>query len=102
MGWRGFGFVHHSRTLFCRAVPNPNITIRTLFIAVQEGSGRSPQSIRKPLLLFERTFLFHRCQLLGFDLFFRFGRGGRFPVRAAPRLDPQQPHLVTGSGSKRL
>jgi hypothetical protein len=23
MGWRGFGFVHRSRTLFCRAVPNP-------------------------------------------------------------------------------
>jgi hypothetical protein len=28
MGWRGFGFVHHSRTVFCRAVPNPNLTIR--------------------------------------------------------------------------
>jgi hypothetical protein len=28
MGWRGFGFVHHSRTVFGRAVPNPNITIR--------------------------------------------------------------------------
>ena len=35
MGWRGFGFVHQSRTLFCRAVPNPNITIRNFFIAVQ-------------------------------------------------------------------
>jgi hypothetical protein len=31
MGWRGFGFVHHSRALFCRAVPNPNITIRNFF-----------------------------------------------------------------------
>jgi hypothetical protein len=30
MDWRGFGFVHHSRTLFCRAVPNPNLTIRKL------------------------------------------------------------------------
>ena len=38
MDWRGFGFVHHSRTLFCRAVPNPNITIRNFFIAV--GGGR--------------------------------------------------------------
>jgi hypothetical protein len=35
MGWRGFGFVHHSRTLFCRAVPNPNLTIRNFFIAVR-------------------------------------------------------------------
>ena len=29
MGWRGFGFVHHSRTIFCRAAPNPNITFAT-------------------------------------------------------------------------
>jgi hypothetical protein len=36
MGWRGFGFVHHSRTLFCHAVPNPNITIRNFSIAVRE------------------------------------------------------------------
>ena len=34
MGWRGFGFVHHSRTVFCRAVPNLRITIRNFFIAV--------------------------------------------------------------------
>jgi hypothetical protein len=34
MGWRGFGFVHHSRTIFCRAVPNLSITIRNFFIAV--------------------------------------------------------------------
>ena len=31
---RGFGFVHHSRTVFCRAVPNPNTTIRNFFVAV--------------------------------------------------------------------
>jgi hypothetical protein len=31
MGWRGFGFVHRSRTIFCRAVPNPNLTIRNFF-----------------------------------------------------------------------
>jgi hypothetical protein len=24
MGWRGFGFVHHSIAIFCRAVPNPS------------------------------------------------------------------------------
>jgi hypothetical protein len=35
MGWRGFGFVHRSRTLFCRAVPNLSITIRNFFIAVR-------------------------------------------------------------------
>jgi hypothetical protein len=35
MCWRGFGFVHRSRTVFCRAVPNPNLTIRNCFIAVQ-------------------------------------------------------------------
>jgi hypothetical protein len=34
MDWRGFGFVHHSRTIFCRAVPNLSITIRHFFIAV--------------------------------------------------------------------
>jgi hypothetical protein len=31
---RGLGFVHHSRTIFCRAVPNPNITIRNFCNAV--------------------------------------------------------------------
>jgi hypothetical protein len=35
MRWRGFGFVHHSRTIFCRAVPNLSITIRNFFIAVR-------------------------------------------------------------------
>jgi hypothetical protein len=30
---KGFGFVHHSRTIFIfsRAVPNPNLTIRHFF-----------------------------------------------------------------------
>jgi hypothetical protein len=37
MGWRGFGFVHHSRAIFCRAVPNPNLTIRNFCIAVPGG-----------------------------------------------------------------
>jgi hypothetical protein len=39
MGWRGFGFVHRSRTIFCRAVPNLSITIRNFFIAVCHGLG---------------------------------------------------------------
>jgi hypothetical protein len=51
LGWRGFGFVHHSRTLFCRAVPNPNITIRNFFIAVRcwawSCPPRSPSTIQR-------------------------------------------------------
>jgi hypothetical protein len=39
MGWWGFGFVHHSRTVFCRAVPNPNLTIRHFFIAVRRAAN---------------------------------------------------------------
>jgi hypothetical protein len=35
MDWRGFGSVHHSRTTFCRAVPNPNLTIRNFFFSVR-------------------------------------------------------------------
>ena len=36
----GLGFVHHSRAIFCRAVPNLNVTIRNLFIAVRRtGHG---------------------------------------------------------------
>ena len=31
MGWRGFGVVYRSRTLFCRAVPTLSITIRNFF-----------------------------------------------------------------------
>jgi hypothetical protein len=41
---RGLGFVHHSRAIFCRAVPNPNITIRNFFIAVWGGVGRTAES----------------------------------------------------------
>jgi hypothetical protein len=41
MGWRGFGFVHRSRTLFCRAAPNPNIAIRHFFIAVCDQARRA-------------------------------------------------------------
>jgi hypothetical protein len=36
----GFGFVRHSRAIFCRAVPNPNITIRHFFIAVPHQPRR--------------------------------------------------------------
>jgi hypothetical protein len=54
----GLGFVHRSTAIFCRAVPNPSVTIRSFFIAerarcvltgslpvadTREGaSGRSP------------------------------------------------------------
>jgi hypothetical protein len=44
MGWRGFGFVHHSRTIFCRAVPNPNLTIRNFFIAVHLRERREGEA----------------------------------------------------------
>jgi hypothetical protein len=44
MCWRGVGFVHHSRTIFYRAVPNPDITIRNFFIAVREQESRVPTS----------------------------------------------------------
>jgi hypothetical protein len=36
---RGFGFAHHSRTIFCRAVPNPSDTIRHFCIGVGRGGG---------------------------------------------------------------
>jgi hypothetical protein len=45
MGWRGYGFVHHSRTSFCRAVPNLSITIRNFFIAVPRVSCRKKDGI---------------------------------------------------------
>ena len=32
-----FGFVHHSIAIFYHEVPNPNITIRNIFIAVRYG-----------------------------------------------------------------
>jgi hypothetical protein len=40
MGWRGFGFVHHSRTRFYHEVPNLSITIRNFFIAVPPRVAR--------------------------------------------------------------
>jgi hypothetical protein len=36
---RGFGFVHHSIAILYHSVPNPNLTIRNLCIAVGGGSG---------------------------------------------------------------
>ena len=48
MGWRGFGFVHHSRTVFCRAVPNPNLTIRNFCIAVPQRRHRRVQPPAQP------------------------------------------------------
>ena len=40
---RGFGFVHRSKTRFCRAVPNPNITIRNFCIA-RTAAAPAPRS----------------------------------------------------------
>jgi hypothetical protein len=37
------GFVHHSRTLFCRAVPNRNLTIRIFCIAAAAAQVRAVQ-----------------------------------------------------------
>jgi hypothetical protein len=42
---RGFGFVHHSIAIFCRAVPNLrsiSITIRHFFIAVRTATCTPP------------------------------------------------------------
>jgi hypothetical protein len=36
---RGFGFVHHSIAILYHEVPNPNLTIRNLFIAVGRQCG---------------------------------------------------------------
>jgi hypothetical protein len=36
---RNLGFVHHSRVIFCRAVPNPNLTIRATFSSLHKGGG---------------------------------------------------------------
>jgi hypothetical protein len=47
MGWRGFGFVHHSKTILCRAVPNPNLTIRNFCIAVSPAPP-PPAPARSP------------------------------------------------------
>jgi hypothetical protein len=45
MGWRGFGFVHHSRSLFCRAVPNPTLTIRNFPVAVLQGASLKQREV---------------------------------------------------------
>jgi hypothetical protein len=37
----GLGFVHHSRTSFCRAVPNPNVNVRNFCIACVTCSSTS-------------------------------------------------------------
>jgi hypothetical protein len=38
---KGFIFVYQSRTIFCRAAPNPNITIRNFLIAVRRRCAPS-------------------------------------------------------------
>jgi hypothetical protein len=41
----GLGFVHRSRTILCRAVPNPNVTIRNFCIALPHPPKASPQRV---------------------------------------------------------
>jgi hypothetical protein len=68
MGWRGFGFVHYSRTVFCRKVPNPNITIRDFFIAVRGRHAAAVDTRRKhgrrePLQRRQPPYLLHTPSL---------------------------------------
>jgi hypothetical protein len=55
MGWRGFGFVHRSRTLFHHEVPNPSLTIRHFFIAVPHRARRGGGAARSPSRSFRWT-----------------------------------------------
>ena len=41
----GLGFVHRSRAIFCRAVPDPNVSIRNV-VSLQEGQLQRPQRRR--------------------------------------------------------
>jgi hypothetical protein len=50
-GLEGFWIRHHSRTKFCRAVPDPNVTIRNFFIAVC-WRGTAMQKLRIVMLRF--------------------------------------------------
>ena len=57
---RGFGFVHHSRTSSCRAVPNPNLTIRHFCIAVPRVRRPRPEAVELSLPRLHHP----RCQRL--------------------------------------
>jgi hypothetical protein len=52
---RGFGFVYHSIAILYHEVPNPNLTIRNFFIAVEraavgsEPPAPSQQRVRLPI-----------------------------------------------------
>ena len=54
MGWRGFGFVHRSRTISCRAVPNPNIA--TCFIVGNDSFAALSPRCRCRCAAFNRAF----------------------------------------------
>jgi hypothetical protein len=43
---RGFGLVHHSIAILYHQVPNPNLTIRTFFIAVPRLAREMPKQSR--------------------------------------------------------
>jgi hypothetical protein len=94
MGWRGFGFVHHSRTIFCRAVPNPNITIRNFSIAVWRRVRVGGASMR----LLELPWL--RCSAKSpLNSAFLDGRGGVLhPRRGLPPAHHAPPTRCTHCG----
>jgi hypothetical protein len=79
MRWRGFGFVHHSRTIFCHAVPNLSITIRNISIAVPRRTQRQWPCERATLPWVPDTV------------------GVLPPI--SPQHRPQRPHLLTPTNS---
>jgi hypothetical protein len=70
-GW-GLGFVYHSRAILCRAVPNPNITIRNFSMDCGRASAR-PLAVVTHCISTARVWLRRRaCERRG---------GGRSPLR---------------------
>jgi hypothetical protein len=79
MDWRGFGFVHHSRAIFCRAVPNPNLTIRDFSIAVSGEAGECQFDFSGDWLHQQhRSAVATHC----------WHPKARFPTRSKPYLNP--------------
>ena len=93
MGWRGFGFVHHSRTLFCRAVPNLSITIRNFFIAVRRRL--SPRCERAKRIVTSRLHR-RRAQAQGLAPL-RLG-AGRYSDQKVANRDTKVWHGATETG----
>jgi hypothetical protein len=55
----GVGFVHRSRAVFCRAVPNPNVTIRNFCVAVGEPPPAGQRHLQAPQPLPHRRRSLH-------------------------------------------